>query len=213
MRADKNNKRIVFIAPIKYDKRLDLHRAFSFDNGHVTYIHRFAGEKYSTVKDLHTLQSVEQSLVLGDSGKISTAKTITLYKNYHDAINAPFSDVVESDTRFVYYDKGEFEAYIDYLSNQSIDHGIKISGLNVIFGVKNNNASEGIYANHLTLFFAPTSSEDITKSFLCFHSSSNDSQLNLAEDLWYEENYEIKRYSKPTLFNLVHGGPPPNTGD
>jgi len=194
--AQHNGQRTVFLAPATYDEQLDLHRAFSFDNGEITYIHRFAGEDYSTVTELDDLQSVEQSLLLSNSGYLSSAKAITLYNNYFDTVMKPFSDIVDSDTRYVWYDKGEFEGYILYLKKMYNN----LNGVNVIFGVKNNDEAEGIYANHLTLFFAPTISQ------------CKDIQ-NFNEDLWEYPISKINSSSTTCFFNRGHGGPPPHSWD
>lgn len=208
--ADENNSRTVFIAPVTYDEQLDLHRAFSFDNDKITFIHRFAGESYSTIEDFDQLQSLDQSLILFDSKAISSAKAISLYNNYHDTITQPFADVVAKDTRFVYYEKGEFEAYLSFLEEQSILHGIKISGLNVIFGAHDNTQQEGIYSNHLTLFFAPTNNGS-SKSFSSFNLAK-EYLLDFSKNtINFEPHSPI--LSTSSLFNDGHSGPPPFTWD
>jgi hypothetical protein len=206
--ANKNNQRTIFIAPVTYDEQLDLHRAFSFDNNKITYLHRFAGEPYSTVKDFDKLQSVEQSLILHNSHSISSAEAITLYNNYHDAITAPFSAIVELDTRFVYYEVGEFEEYLSFLDDQAALNNISLSGINVVFAAHQNNEDAGIYANHLTLFFAPTLKENRNCSFFSF-DKPNENILDFSKNTLNPQPIKILSSQLSTLFNFGQGGPPP----
>ncbi|MFK7811476.1 MAG: hypothetical protein AB8B59_03215 [Maribacter sp.] len=206
--ADENNQRTVFIAPVTYDEQLDLHRAFSFDSDEITFIHRFAGEDYSTIKDFDQLQSLDQSLIFCDSKPISSAEAIALYNNYHDAVTAPFSDVVESDTRFVYYEKGEFEAYLTFLEEQTRAKEITLSGLNIVFAARNNDDEAGIYANRITLFFAPTLEENTKISFSTF-DAPKELTLDFSENIWGVHPIKILTSQKSTLFNRGNSAPPP----
>lgn len=191
--ATKKGQRTVFLAPATYDEQLDLHRAFSFENGKIIYLHRFAGEDYSTITDFTELQSTEESLILSNKGTISSAKAIQLYNNYYDVVTGPFNNIVDSDTRFVWYEKGEFEGYLTYLKENCNDP----SGVNIIFGVNNNNKAEGIYANRLTLFFAPTTSFE------------NENIYDLNKNIWEYPETESNVSPMTCYFNRGSSGPPP----
>ncbi|UOY05449.1 hypothetical protein L0P88_16015 [Muricauda sp. SCSIO 64092] len=202
--AEDNGKRTVFLAPATYDERLDLHRAFSFDNGEITYLHRFAGENYSTETKLDRLQSPDQSLVLSSSGHISSARAIQLYNNYYDFVTGPFSETVEFDTRFVWYEKGEYEKYLTYLKTQSKEYDQELTGVNVIFASIDNSPLEGEYSNHLTLFFAPTIENNTT----LLNLKSNE-RLDLTKETWKFINSKNDFSQTSSMFNYGNSGPPP----
>ena len=190
--AKENGERTVVLAPATYDEQLDLHRAFSLDNGKVTYLHRFAGEDYSTIKEYTGLHSLDESLLLSNEGYISSATAVQWYNNYFDTVTGPFTAVLKGDTRFVWYEKGEFEEYLSYVKENSSNS----VGINVIFGVKDNNELEGIYANRITLFFAP----DTSKTSI---------GLNMIRNKW-EHVISSKEEEKITCyFNRGNSAPPP----
>lgn len=206
--ANTEGKRTVFLAPATYDEQLDLHRAFSLDNDEITFLHRFPGENYSTITEFEPLQSTAQSLVLSNTGRISSAEAIALYNKYYDVKTGPFTPIVALDTRFVYYEKGEFEEYLSYLRAQSSTLGIEIDGLNMIFAAKDDNPEEGIYANHVTLFFAPTKEN----SFSAFNEKENDI-LDFVKDQWVLPQSDLESGQIPCFFNYGGSGPPPKMWD
>ena len=203
--ADKNNKRTVFMAPMTFDDKYDIHRAFSIDNDKVTFINRFPIEKHSPIEDSTGLHNADQSLVLSENGPISSAEAIELYNNYFDSKIEPHADTVEADTRFVYYDKGVFEEYIGYLNLQADKTNTEVSGLNIVFTVYDNNITEGLYANHLNLFFAPTEKgSERHISFMSFDPEEN-GHLDFSRDRFeFTEKTIISSY-----FNRGGGAPPP----
>lgn len=203
--AENDGRRTLMLAPATYDEHMDLHRAFSIDNGEISFLYRFAGENYSTLTELNRLQSSEQSLILSSSGHISTAKAIQLYNNYYDFVTEPFTDVVDSDTRFVWYEKGEFEGYLSYLKKTCS----AIGGINVIFGSKNNEEAEGMYANRVTLFFAPAKSNNGT----CLFSDDSEDVLDLTNKSWVLPSNKDFSQNRTFLFNFGQSGPPPDSWD
>ena len=74
--ADANNKRTVFLAPMRFDDKYGIHRAFSLDNNEITHIYRFPIEDYSAEDKPAQLTSIDQSLLLGPTGYISGAEAI-----------------------------------------------------------------------------------------------------------------------------------------
>lgn len=203
--ATKKGNRTVLIAPVTYDEKLDLQRAFSLDNDNITYLYRFPGEDHSDVQNFKGLHSTSQSLVLSSSGMVSSAKAIELYNNYHDTILAPNSDKLASDSRFVYYEKGEFENYISFLCEQAQENNIGISGINAIFGAKNDYESEGMFANLVTLFFAPTVEGSKTAVITSF-DAPKENVLDLRNDRWDSTK---EKALITTMFNRGSGAPPP----
>jgi len=157
--ADENNKRTVIIAPMAIHPKTAVDMPFSIDNNTITFLDNTAFDKYSNVTDLTALTNTNQSLLLSTNGYISSADAIITYNTYYDTKVAPFSDIVKNDTRICYYKKGIFAEYIDFLKKQASINNITISGLNIVFGVYNNDVSLGEYANHQTLFLAPTALE------------------------------------------------------
>jgi len=204
--ADSNGKRTILLAPATYDTQLDLHRAFSLDDGDVSYIYRFAGENYSTITDLAALQSTEESLILSNEGYVSTSKAVELYNNYYDFITGPLATEVELDTRFAWYNKGEFEEYITFLNNQA---AFSFNGVSFIFGAKNDDDSEGVYANLVTLFFAPTQSEN----FDLVLNNLGTNELTLTKDTWTLTKDQELNSQKSFFFNFSQSGPPPPDWD
>ena len=202
--AEDNGKRTVFLAPATYDERLDLHRAFSIDHGEITYLHRFAGEDHSTITDFTQLQSKEESLILSNNGPISSAEAIQLYNNYYDFVTGPFSETVEFDTRFVWYEKGEYEEYLTYLKTQSKEYNQELTGVNVIFASIDNSPLEGEYSNHLTLFFAPTIENNTTLLNL-----KSKERLDLTKETWKFINSKNDFSQTSSMFNYGNSGPPP----
>lgn len=203
--ATENGERNVLIAPATYDERLDLHRAFSLDNNEITYLHRFPGENYSTIKDFTRLKSTEQSLVLSTKGLVSSAEAVTQYNNYFDTILSPLASAIPLDTRFVYYEVSEFEAYLTYLKTQAKENNINISGINAIFGAKDNTENEGMFANLVTLFFAPTA-EGLKNISISSFDAPQKNLLALTKTEW-ESTLEEGLIT--AMFNFGQGGPPP----
>ncbi|MEM8508547.1 MAG: hypothetical protein AAF717_11985 [Bacteroidota bacterium] len=210
--ADPEGKRTVFLAPATYDAQLDLHRAFSLDNDEITFLYRFPGENYSTITAFEHLQSTDQSLILSNKGHISSAEAIALYNHYYDVKTGPFTPVVPLDTRFVYYEKGEFEAYLSYLKAQSSAHDIALDGIHMVFAAIEDIEEEGPYANHITLFFAPTkngSNEKLVSSL----DMPEDTVLDVSKRQWEFPTPTINPTQITAFFNHGSGAPPPHHWD
>lgn len=202
--ASASGERTVFIAPSTYDEGFDLHRAFSFDNGALSFIHRFPGENYSSITNFENKHSLEESLLLAPTGLISTADAITLYNNYYTFKTGPFTPIMPFDTRFIHYEKGEFEGFISYLKYHKDD----ITGVNAIFGAKDDIPSEGLYANHTTLFFSPTHENTKMKSLSCL-DNLDCNVLDISKEIWSLDEFESNQPEVISLFNIGSGAPPP----
>lgn len=202
--ADSENKRTVFIAPMTFDKKFETHRAFSIDNNQITFLHRFAIEKYSDINSLEGLHSTDQSMILGSNRYLTSAEAIVLYNNYFDAKVRPISDLVKDDTRHVFYEKGVFEEYLSYIKDESSKNDIDISGINFVFSSYDDDDSLGLYANHQNIFFLPTNS--LNKEHIPFTSFEKSESRTF--DLSSNTLAMVQKELLSSLFNRGQGVPP-----
>ncbi|MEZ4809354.1 MAG: hypothetical protein R2819_03250 [Allomuricauda sp.] len=202
--AKQDNTRTVFIAPMCYDPKMEMDRAFTISDNEIVFLHGHLMKNHSTITNCKTLIETEESLVLGENGFLSISQVVALYNNYYDAKIKAFPNIVKTDTRIVYYRKGEFEGYIDYLKEQCEKEDIELTGINAVFSVYNNDASYGDYANLMTLFFAPTTSGK--KSFFSF-DLAHENFLDFSRNTWGDIQ-GINQISS-SMFNRGSSSPPP----
>ncbi len=208
--VDSNNKRTVFLAPMTFDSESGINRAFSIDNDKITFLHASPFDNHAKINNEAKSATTNQSLILSSDGYISSAKAVTMYNNYYDSKLKPLTDVIENDTRICFYEKGVFKNYLTYIKQQAANNNINVSGINMVFGVYGKDASFGAYANHQTLFFAPTTSEA--------KSQNNNSSYTLVDNkiiiLDFSQTHLEKIVSKfnglgsTSIANEVTGTPP-----
>jgi len=208
--ADSNNKRTVMIAPMTFDPEIEVCRAFSFDNNELTYIYGDTFANYSSTTDTSNLTSTEESLILGANAYISSAEGIKMYNNYYDSKTKPIAHIIEKDTRVCMYEKGLFKDYLNYIKQQALNNKVNISGINIVFGVYGDNPTLGKdFANHQTLFFAPTELKN-KNNFKTSYSFDGKKIIELD----FNKNTLEKTFSKDnniessSIANELHGSPP-----
>ncbi|WP_130284791.1 hypothetical protein [Aquimarina brevivitae] len=129
---------------------------FSIDNNTVVFIDNNAFDAYSNLRKYSTLTDKTQSLLLGKNGTVSLASIIKNYNNYYDTYVQPLNNKVKNDTRFCFYEGDTFKKYLNYIQKQAKENKADLNGVNIVFGVYDNDPALGEYANHQTLFFSPS---------------------------------------------------------
>ncbi len=209
--ADHNNKRTVFLAPMTFDTASGIYRAFSIDNDKITFLHANPFDDYAKITNEVKLANTDQSLILSSKGYISSAKAINMYNTYYDTKVKPLSDVIKNDTRICFYKKGVFKNYLDYIKQQAVNNKINLSGLNMVFGVYGKDSSFGAYANHQTLFFAPTFSEAKSGNNNTSYTLGADDEIIILDfnKTNLEKTFSTRNDLQSTsLANELNGSPP-----
>lgn len=208
--SDDNNKRTIIIAPMSIHPETNIEMPFSIDNNKVIFLDNNAFDKYSDLTIVDSLTDTEKSLVLNTNGYISVAKAIEMYNNYYDTEIISISTIVENDSRISFYRKGIFENYLNYIKNQAAEHNISISGLNLVFGAYGDNPTLGKeFANHQTLFFAPTQSDSKNGNNVSYSLNGNE-KVEINFNLKTLERIDSKNnnYEASSFANELAGSPP-----
>ncbi|AIY11792.1 hypothetical protein [Cellulophaga baltica] len=210
--ANEAGERTIFIAPMTLDEN-KVHRAFSLDNDEITFLHDNLMDKHMELKNPESFTSLKQSLILSSAGYLSSLEAINQYNNYYDHKLIALKEVIEYDTRICYYEKGVFENYLNYLNLKSEANTTKINGVNVVFSVYDDTSEYGIYANHQTIFFAPTTDMDTDNlssknSITSFNSVYS---LDFNNDSFETKNFNStqKEDEDSLILNKNNMGPPP----
>ncbi|QHI35263.1 hypothetical protein IMCC3317_06090 [Kordia antarctica] len=149
--TDANGKRTTFLMPSTRNATLDYQESFTIENGKfLTYKHINSSLK------LQNSSQNDENLVLSTNGYLSFNEAVTLFNTYQTQYIQPFQAKVKKDyyTKAVWYSLEEIKGYIDYLKKKSTNHNLAITGIDVFFGVYNNDASLELKSNAQTVFLA-----------------------------------------------------------
>ncbi|MEO1485925.1 MAG: hypothetical protein AAFU57_09265 [Bacteroidota bacterium] len=212
--SDADGERTVMMAPATYDPGLGINRTFTIEDDEIIFLHAYPGDKHSNLPESSlSAQNFSNSLVLGSQGYLASKDVITMYNRYYDLEVGPYTDKIEWDTRLVYYFPGEFEGYLSYLKQNDISNDeIEISGINAIYAAYDNDPAEGIYANHVTLFFTPTDASTGNEiSFSGFNLENTFSFDYTKETFKLDKSLTISNNGSggSSTYNKGGAGPPP----
>lgn len=204
--ADSDNKRTVVLAPMAMNPVSGINSAFSIDNGQITFLHGKTTDNHSTVAGT---SNTNESLLLSSNGFISSTDAIKMYNNYYDTKLVPISHLVANDSRICFYEKGVFTEYLEYIKKQATENKIALSGINIAFGVYDNDPSLGEYANHQTLFFTPTSSSTKSNTKQSYSIHGNQSiEINFNQNTFNKIYDKSNEPNESSVANELAGSPP-----
>ncbi|WP_024772284.1 hypothetical protein [Aquimarina macrocephali] len=205
--ADNEGKRTLFLAPMSIDAKTKTNKAFTIENDKVKFLYENPFDDYSS--SIGSDNKV-QSLILSNGGYISSKDAIVMYNNYYDKKVAPIEHIVEKDTRVCFYKQGIFENYLSYIKQQANNKGVNLNGVNLVFGVYDNSASLGEYANHQTLFFAPTIvSKTKNNTTISYTFNGNDMvSLDFNQNILSKIVAKSSNIASSSLANELNGSPP-----
>ncbi|WP_298421644.1 hypothetical protein [uncultured Kordia sp.] len=149
--ADANGNRTTFLMPSTRNAELDYQESFTIENG-----------QFLTFKQINTKLKIQvssqndENLILSTDGYLSFNEATHLFNNYQTNYIQPFAAKVTKEyyTKAVWYSLEEIKGYIKYLKKKSNDHKLAITGINVFFGVYNNDTSLELKSNAQTLFLS-----------------------------------------------------------
>ncbi|WP_430408622.1 hypothetical protein [Kordia sp.] len=154
--ADANGNRTMFLMPATRNTELDYQESFTIENGQfLTFKHVDI-----TLKPQISSQN-DENLVLSPNGYLSFNEATALFNNYQTQYIQPVAKKVTKDyyTKAVWYSFEEIKGYINYLKKKSVDHNLAITGVNVFFGVYNNDLSLELKSNAQTIFLTASSQQ------------------------------------------------------
>lgn len=197
--SDINGKRTTFLMPSTRNARLDYQESFTIENG------QFLTFKHIDQKLKPLATSVnDENLILSPTGYLSFNEATIAFNSYEDAFIAPFAAKVTKEyyTKAVWYSLEEIKGYITYLKKKSIDHNLAITGIDVFFGVYNNDKRLEIKSNAQTLFLtASTRQQSIV-------NIQNESLQNIITDNFFSKE-DASETDKSLAFNEGQLSPPP----
>ncbi|WP_299256068.1 hypothetical protein [uncultured Aquimarina sp.] len=208
--ANTNNVRTITIAPMASHPDTGENMPFSINNNQITFLDNNAFDKYSNITDLNSLTDKSQSLLLSTNGYISSAQTIEMYNNYYDTKVAPLYNVVANDSRICFYTKETFKNYITYIKRQAVDNNISLSGFNIVFGVYGDNPTLGReFANHQTLFFAPTKTDTKSNDNKSYNFNGESIiNIDFSQNILEKIISKLDNVESSSLANEIAGAPP-----
>lgn len=154
--ADANGKRTTFLMPSTRNAELDYQESFTIENGEfLTFKH------VDTSLKLRNNSQNDENLVLSPNGYISFNEATRLFNNYQAQYIETIAKKVTKDyyTKAVWYSFEEINQYINYLKKKSNDHNLSITGVNVFFGVYNNDSNLELKSNAQTIFLTASSQQ------------------------------------------------------
>ncbi len=155
--ADANGKRTVFLMPSTRNAALDYQESFTIENG------QFLTFKHIDQYLKATSNSVNhENLIVSPNGYLSFNEAIALFNAYETNYIQPFSAKVKRDyyTKAVWYSLDEIKGYINYIKKKANDHDIAITGIDVFFGVYNNDPNLELKSNAQTLFLTASTQKN-----------------------------------------------------
>lgn len=183
--ADANGNRTTFLMPSTRNAELDYHEAFTIENDQFLTFTQIA-TKLNSINDSQN----DADLILSTNGYLSFNEAIELFNNYENQYIEPFAKKVKKEyyTKAIWYSFKEIKGYINYLKTKSTDHNLSITGVNIFFGVYNNDPSLELKSNTQTLFFTASTQQgsimnikgETLQSFIqkTFFSKENDHDTN-----------------------------------
>ncbi|WP_298421646.1 hypothetical protein [uncultured Kordia sp.] len=190
--ADITGKRTTFLMPSIRNASLDYQESFTIENGEfLTFKHIDQSLK------LKKGSKNDQNIMLSPNGYLSYNEAVELFNNYESQYITPFAAKVTKDyyTKAVWYSFQEIKGYISYLKKKSATSNLAITGIDVFFGVYNNDPNLELKSNTQTVFLtASTQQQSIIntkgekfKNFIKTELSLKETNDNEGESLIFNE--------------------------
>jgi len=197
--VDTDGKRTVFLMPSTHNEDLDYQESFTIENGQfLTFKHIDASLK------LQANSQNDENLVLSPNGYVSFNEAVTQFNNYQTQYILPFAKKVTKDyyTKAVWYSLNEFKEYFQYLKKKSTQYNLAIAGVDVFFGVYDNDSSLELKSNAQTLsLMASTQKQAIV-------NVAEKSLYSLSQEDFFAKN-NTKETEESLTFNMGQLSPPP----
>ncbi|WP_046745311.1 hypothetical protein [Kordia zhangzhouensis] len=198
--ANNEGKRTNFIMPSTRNAELDYQESFTIENGQfLTFKHI---EPNLTKKDA---SFNDENLILSPKGYLSYNEAVTLFNEYQTQYIGPFAAKVKRDyyTKAVWYSLSEIKEYVAYLKKRNQDYNLAITGIDVFFGVYNEDERLELKSNAQTVFLtASTQQQTIINTKGTFLK-------NFIQNGFFAKESDNDTNESLT-FNLGHLSPPPN---
>ncbi|MCH2196668.1 hypothetical protein [Kordia sp.] len=199
--VDTDGKRTVFLMPSTHNEHLDYQESFTIENEQfLTFKHVDSSLK------LQVNSQNDENLVLSPNGYVSFNEAVTQFNNYQTQYIQPFAKKVTKEyyTKAVWYSLNEFKEYFQYLKKKSTQYNLAITGVDVFFGVYDNDSSLALKSNAQTVFLtASTQKQSIV------NSTGKSLQSLSQEEFMAKERTDES--SESLTFNIGHLSPPPYT--
>ncbi|KAB8151876.1 hypothetical protein EZY14_016945 [Kordia sp. TARA_039_SRF] len=196
--ADEKGQRTVFLMPATRNADLDYQESFTIENG------QFLTFKHVDPSLQPQIQSQnDENLILSPNGYVSFNEAVTQFNNYQSQYIQPFAKKVTKDyyTKAVWYSLEEFKEYFSYLKKKSSQYNLAITGVDVFFGVYDNDSSLELKSNAQTLFLSASTTQQTI-----VNTEGKPLQHLSKEDL-LSKNYDSTDES--LTFNMGQLSPPP----
>ncbi|MFK7746960.1 MAG: hypothetical protein AB8B65_01085 [Kordia sp.] len=200
--VDANGKRTAFLMPSTRNADLDYQESFTIENGQfLTFKHVDPSLK------LQNNSQNDENLVLSENGYLSFNEAVVMFNNYQTQYIQPFAKKVTKDyyTKAVWYSLDEFKGYFNYLKKKSDKYKLAITGIDVFFGVYNNDSSLELKSNAQTVFLAASTQQQTIVNV------KGKSLQRLSQEDFFAKNDE-EEVDGSLAFNLGHLSPPPPRG-
>lgn len=141
--------RTTFLMPSTRNAKLDYQESFTIENGQfLTFKH--------IQKTVHVRESSinDENLILSTDGYISFNEASILFNRFEMQYIQPFASKVAKEfyTKAVWYSLDEIKCYMSYIQKRSNEFDLKITGIDVFFGVYDTNADLELKSNAQTVF-------------------------------------------------------------
>ena len=131
-------------------------------------------------------------------------KAVTQFNNYQTQYIQPFAKKVTKEyyTKAVWYSLNEFKEYFKYLKKKSTQYNLAITGVDVFFGVYDNDSSLALKSNAQTLsLMASTQKQAIV-------NVAEKSLYSLSQEDFFAKN-NTEETEESLTFNMGQLSPPP----
>lgn len=198
--ADANGKRTVFLMPSIRNASLDYQESFTIENGQfLTFTH------INQSLQLRTSSQNDENLVLSTNGYLSFNEAVTLFNTYETNYIQPFAVKVAKEfyTKAVWYSLDEIKGYINYLKKKSNEYNLAITGIDVFFGVYDNDSNLELKSNAQTLFLAAS-----TQKHTIINTQS-ELLKNYIQNGFFAKEDDTADEDESLTYNEGHLSPPP----
>ncbi|WP_046745310.1 hypothetical protein [Kordia zhangzhouensis] len=199
--VDTDGKRTAILMPSTRNAKLDYQESFTIENG------QFQTFKHvdSLLQPIQNSQN-DENLILSTTGYLSYNQATEMFNNYQTQYIQPFAKKVTKEyyTKAVWYSLDEFKGYINYLKKKSNQHNLAITGVDVFFGVYNNDPSLELKSNAQTVFMAAS-----TQQHTIVSTTGKSLQSITTDEFIFKENDSA---DGSLTYNMGQLSPPPPRG-
>lgn len=207
--TDKNKRQSIFLMPTIFISDANYHKSFSINNGKIFYLNQI---KDKIDIDNTISNNLSESLILEpQKGNLGNVDAIKMFNQYFETSIMPFKDILDFDTKAVWYSVQQLREYLNYVETKT--QNINISGFEIVFSAYSNDQVLGLKQNKTTLFLAPTIHDSSTNKHMAFTIlEGNINYINLNTNLMNVNEIRKSSNSNETslLLNRGQANPPPS---